>query len=114
MDLASKYQLHKPWPGDSPRVLFILDARNSFEQEVLDGWIRHHAPVGATPPQVCLDLGDDDRGLDSAPLVEALAQPDDTLVVPLRIAWVPSQADIDSGPRLRDLILGDPRPTLVD
>jgi glycerol-3-phosphate O-acyltransferase len=112
MELASKYQLHKPWPGDNPRVLFILDARNGFEEDVLGGWIRHHAPSGSSAPpapQVSLDLGDDGDGFNSAPLVEPLALPGDTLVVPLRVAWVPSQADIDSGPRLRDLILGDPR-----
>lgn len=110
MELDSKYPLHNPWPGGSQRALFILDTRNRFEEDVLGGWIRHHAPAGgAAPPQVCLDLGDDGRGFDSAPLVAALALPEDTLVVPLRVAWVPSQADIDSGPRLRDLILGDPR-----
>jgi len=112
VELASKYQSHRPWPGGSPRVLFILDTRNGFEEDVLGGWIRHHAPGDATappPPQVCLDLGDDGQGFDSAPLVAALALPDDTQVVPLRVAWVPSQADIDSGPRLRDFLLGDPR-----
>ncbi len=39
----------------------------------------------------------------------ALALPADTLVAPLRVAWLPSQEDIDSGPRLRDLFFGDPR-----
>lgn len=101
--------MHTPWPGNSQRVLYILDTRNRYEEELLSGWIAHHSLPGTTAPQVCLDLGDDRRGFDSAPLVAALALPDDTQVVPLRVAWVPSQADIDSGPRLRDLILGDPR-----
>ena len=39
----------------------------------------------------------------------ALALPADTLVAPLRVAWLPSQEAIDSGPRLRDLVFGDPR-----
>jgi glycerol-3-phosphate O-acyltransferase len=111
MELNSKYQLRKPWPAGCPRVLFILDRRNGFEEDVLGGWIRHHAPPDSAgpAPQVCLNLGDDGRGFNSAPLVEALSLPGETQVVPLRVAWVPSQADIDSGPRLRDLILGDPR-----
>ncbi len=123
VDLASKYQQCDPWPvRERTRVLFILDARNSFEQDVLRGWIQHHAqgagtPTGAAPtgaraspvPQVCLDLGDDRRGIDATPLVTALALPDDTLVAPLRVAWVPSQEAINSGPRIRDLVFGDPR-----
>lgn len=109
MALTQKYQLHKSWPPGSARVLFILDRRNGFEEDVLGGWIRHHAPSDSAIPQVCLNLGDDGRGFNSAPLVEALSLPGETQVVPLRVAWVPSQADIDSGPRLRDLILGDPR-----
>ena len=84
------------------------------KQDVLRGWIHHHAPAPTRArrlpaPQVCLDLGDDRRGIDSTPLVAALALPADTLVAPLRVAWLPSQEDIDSGPRLRDLIFGDPR-----
>ena len=39
----------------------------------------------------------------------ALALPADTLVAPLRVAWLPSREDIDSGPRLRNLLFGDPR-----
>ena len=39
----------------------------------------------------------------------ALGMPVDTLVAPLRIAWLPSKEAINSGPRLRDLLFGDPR-----
>jgi glycerol-3-phosphate O-acyltransferase len=118
MELASKYGLHNPWPRDEHGVLFILDTRNGFEADLLRGWIRHHAPGASAAtheseapdaPQVCLDLGDDRGGIDSTPLIAALALPPDTLVAPLRVAWVPSQDDINSGPRLRDLVFGDPR-----
>ena len=58
------------------------------------GWIKHHAQgdnaEALQAPQVCLDLGDDRRGIDSTPLVAALALPADTLVAPLRVAWLPS------------------------
>jgi glycerol-3-phosphate O-acyltransferase len=113
VDLASKYQSNDPWPNrEAQQVLFILDTRNGFEQNLLKQWIHHHTPSGTEEfktPQVCVDLGDDRRSFDSGQLVMALALPDDTLVAPLRVAWLPSADDINSGPRLRNLIFGDPR-----
>ena len=91
-------------------MLFILDTCNSFEQDLLKGWIEHHRESGGTAAQtVCVDLSDDHRSIDSVRLVNALTLPIDTVVAPLRIAWLPSQESIHSGPRLRDLIFGDPR-----
>ena len=91
-------------------MLFILDTCNSFEQDLLKGWIEHHRESGGTAAQtVCVDLSDDHRSIDSVLLVNALTLPIDTVVAPLRIAWLPSQESIHSGPRLRDLIFGDPR-----
>jgi glycerol-3-phosphate O-acyltransferase len=113
VDLASKFHENNPWPArDGEKVLFILDARNRFEQEILQRWIHHHTRSGSDEfhaPQVCVDLGDDRGGIDSAQLVVALALPGDTLVTPLRVAWQPSPEKINSGPRLRDLVFGDPR-----
>jgi glycerol-3-phosphate O-acyltransferase len=108
VDLKSKYARHNPWPSaERQKTLFILDTHNSFEQELLTGWIRHHDDAAAA--QVCLHLRDEHRGIDSTPLVAALDLPADTLITPLRIAWLPSQEAINSGPRVRDLIFGDPR-----
>jgi glycerol-3-phosphate O-acyltransferase len=113
MDMAGKYQQSNPWPTrNEQRVLFILDSRNSFEENLLKQWIHHHRESGSEEfdaPQVCLALGDDRKTIDSAQLVIALALPPDTLVAPLRIAWLPTAEDIDSGPRLRNLLFGDPR-----
>ena len=111
MDLASKFQQSDPWPTREQQVLFILDTRNSFEQEILQDWIRHNPRVGdnSETPQICLDLGEDRRGIDSTALIAALALPTETLVAPLRVAWLPPEEDIHSGPRLRDLVFGDPR-----
>ncbi len=113
MDLANKFQESNPWPKqEGAHVLLLLDARNSFEQDLLQRWIHHHRPSYTEEfraPQVCMNLGDDRGGIDSGKLVMSLALPDDTLVAPLRVAWLPSQEKIDSGPRVRDLILGDPR-----
>ena len=113
MDIESKYQARDPWPRrEGQQVVFILDARNSFEQKLLQGWIHHHTSSGSEEfkaPQVCLNLADDRRAIDSGQLVIALALPDDTLVAPLRIAWLPAADDINAGPRLRYLLFGDPR-----
>jgi glycerol-3-phosphate O-acyltransferase len=111
MNTTRKYQQGSPWPsGNHPQVLFILDTCNSFEQDLLKGWIEHHRESGGTAAQtVCVDLSDDHRSIDSVLLVNALTLPIDTVVAPLRIAWLPSQESIHSGPRLRDLIFGDPR-----
>ncbi len=111
MDLASKYQQCNPWHVPGQQTLFILDTRNSYEQGILQGWINHHEldDHKDSLPLVCLDLGSDRHGIDSTALSEALKLPADTLVTPLRVAWLPSEEDINAGPRLRDLIFGDPR-----
>ena len=113
MEMAGKYQQSNPWPKrNKERVLFILDSRNSFEEDLLKQWIHHHRASDSEEfdaPQVCLALGDDRKTIDSAQLVIALALPADTLVAPLRIAWLPTKEDIESGPRLRNLFFGDPR-----
>ena len=113
MDLTSKYQTCNPWPdGDPGKVLFLLDVRNTFEHELLNGLLQHHLVgdqrVGELQ-QACLNLADNLEGIDSTPLFAAVELPPDTLVAPLRIAWLPSEDAINSGPRLRDLVFGDPR-----
>ena len=113
MELADKFQEGNPWPArDGQRVLFILDSRNAYERDLLRQWIHHHRASGSEEfeaPQVCLELGDDRKTIDTAQLIVALALPPDTLVAPLRVAWLPSQEDIDSGPGLRNLFFGGPR-----
>ena len=111
MNITSKYQQHDPWPdGEHPQVLFILDTCNNFERDLLKGWIEHHGqPKISAAQTVCINLSEDHRSIDSGPLVRALTLPPNTLVAPVRIAWLPSQQSIESGPRLRDLIFGDPR-----
>jgi glycerol-3-phosphate O-acyltransferase len=113
VELPAHYARSSPWPHrEGQQVLFILDARNRPEEEILRGWIQHHAAGGSEDshaPRVCLDLGDDRRGFDTARLVDALALPPETIVAPLRVAWLPPARAIHSGPRLRDLLFGDPR-----
>ena len=48
MDLTSKFEQSNPWPArEGQKVLFILDARNSFERDVLQQWIHHHTSSGS-------------------------------------------------------------------
>jgi glycerol-3-phosphate O-acyltransferase len=113
VDPVSHYQTSNPWPSrEGEQVLFVLDTRNSFETELLKQWIHQHTPSGSEEfhaPQVCLDLADDRKDIDSSKLVMALALPDDTLIAPLRVAWLPPQDSANAGPRLRNLVFGDPR-----
>ncbi|PLW83690.1 glycerol-3-phosphate acyltransferase [Kineobactrum sediminis] len=115
---------HNPWPATASRVVFILDARNRFEQQLLERWITEHegAPEQSSPDteqddghgaresvRLVLKLGDDRKGIDVSSLRTGLALPDDTMVAPLRVAWTPPLEAINSGPRLQDLLFGDPR-----
>ena len=99
-----------PWPEDhSLAVIFILDARNRFEQNLLEQWIGHHTPEGVKAEQLVVSLNDDRKGIDSAALQSSLGSQENTVIAPLRVAWIPSQESIDSGPSIRHLIFGDER-----
>ena len=110
MDLIGKFEAN-PWPQQgSKKVVFILDARNAFEQSVLQQWIAHHANADSPQAQqIVIALGDDRKSIGSPFLVAALSEPDNAIVAPLRIAWLPPESVINSGPRVRDLLFGDPR-----
>ncbi|MFT6286625.1 MAG: glycerol-3-phosphate O-acyltransferase [Alcanivorax sp.] len=110
MNLEQKL-CNSPWPQSPGRtVLFIIDARNPFEEDLLKGWIKRHAGDGGVRTvETTLDLGDDSKGINAESLVSQLDLPDDTIVSPLRITWLPSEEVIHSGPRLRDFLFGDPR-----
>jgi glycerol-3-phosphate O-acyltransferase len=92
-------------------VLFLLDTRNRFEEQLLQRWVAQHALAGdgRDCEQLTLDLGDDRRGIDTRELRQHLSLPDEVTIAPLRVAWTPPLAAINAGPQLRDLVLGDPR-----
>ncbi len=99
-----------PWPTEAPNgVIFILDARNRFEQNLLEQWIDQHRSNPASAEQIVLSLDDDRKGIDSSSLLDSLAETSDAVIAPLRVAWVPSQESIDSGPSIRNLLFGDQR-----
>ena len=102
-----------PWPHNSAGgVVFILDARNRFEQNLLEQWIERHSPDNPDQPpaeQLIVSLNDDRKGIDSSALQGQLEASENSIIAPLRIAWTPSQESIDSGPSVRNLLFGDPR-----
>ncbi|MFK7731463.1 MAG: glycerol-3-phosphate 1-O-acyltransferase [Pseudomonadales bacterium] len=100
-----------PWPlANDSECVFILDVINSVEQEILTQWINHHRPENQPPPRiVAINLSDDTRGIDAKPLLAALNLVEKTLLVPVRIAWRRAPQELTSRPRVRDLLLGDPR-----
>nr|WP_210425324.1 glycerol-3-phosphate 1-O-acyltransferase [Spongiibacter thalassae] len=90
------------------QVLFLLDAHNDYIYALLKEWIDQYA-MGRSYRQVRLDLSDDREGIDISELLQTLSLPPQTLYCPLRIAWLPSNNAIHSGPRIRDFVFGDPR-----
>jgi glycerol-3-phosphate O-acyltransferase len=95
------------------RVVFLLDACSGIELRILQQWIaEHHVPTGipwdAIPIPPTRRRGR--RTRPDSRLEAALTAPDDPMLTPLRVVWVPG--DSQDGPRRRFvklLLLGDPR-----
>ncbi len=104
------------WPFVSGRrVVFLLDACSSIERRLLDEWIEKNRPEGI-PPGDCEVLAiPASRGRRRSeridPRLEAsLADGDDPLLAPLRVAWFPEEKGGVREARLSDLLtFGDPR-----
>ncbi|EED35591.1 glycerol-3-phosphate acyltransferase [Luminiphilus syltensis NOR5-1B] len=102
-----------PWPKGAEAVIFIIDARSSFERSILEDWISRHDKSGVPSKVIPLELGDDRKPLNVGALDRAIVRLPNAVVAPLRIAWVHSRRSIQSGPRLVDFLRGsDYRPSL--
>ncbi len=109
MSVTSRFE-RDPWPRGEAPVVFLFDAAESFEQDLLKQWLSYYRREQTTTAEVLhTRLYDDRRGYDSQTLEALLDQPDDWQVAPLRVVWLPRQQALESGPRLRDLLLGDRR-----
>lgn len=78
---------------------------------MLDTWVRTTSNRGgdsSTADIVHVPL-DDGRPVGDRALQQVLDGPAKTTLVPLRVAWLPERDTGQSAPRLRDLLLGDPR-----
>jgi len=99
----------RPQPASSP-LAWLLDVRHDVERELLVDWLtRHDSGPAHGEAVIALHLGDDRRGIDVVPLRRLLDLPEDTLIVPLRVAWTLPESVLAARPRLRDLLFGDPR-----
>jgi glycerol-3-phosphate O-acyltransferase len=87
-----------------PRVVYLADVMGPVELEIIREWVREHGPTDAEiialPPSRRARKKPLDPRLDAC-----LADDDDPLLSPLRVAWLPERT-----PRLSELLLlGDPR-----
>ena len=104
--VSEKIVGNSPWPdAEYSQVVFILDARNSFEQNLLTRWIEDCSPSSSAESIFVRVNSAKDRRI----TVEALELPSDSVVAPLRVAWLPADDALHAGPRLRDLVFGDAR-----
>jgi glycerol-3-phosphate O-acyltransferase len=105
------------WPIDeADPVVFLLDAQSKVERALLEGWIDRHAPANQRVDAYSIPTSRRRKRKTIDPdLVERLAEGDDPLLVPLRVAWLPEERDGQRRVRLSDfLAFGDPRdPNLV-
>lgn len=99
--------------ADSP-VLFIIDAQNGMERKLIDRWLADRYPgvfSSGLSDQVFLPISKDYERLDPGILIGKLEAPEQTLLVPVRVAWGLPGVNGDEGNQiaLRHLLLGDPR-----
>jgi glycerol-3-phosphate O-acyltransferase len=99
-------------------TLFIADAANALERRLLGACLDRHlagAAAAETTDRVFLELSTHDGADAAVALTLKLSVPDDTLLVPVRIAWtVPvsgaeTLSDSVQPVSLRHLVFGDPR-----
>jgi glycerol-3-phosphate O-acyltransferase len=110
--MSQQQQLYvsDPWPAAADHgVVFLLDTRSRFERQLLEGWIAAHQGE-----RECTVLSLSLAGGEKEIKTQALKGLADNhaaaaLVVPLRIAWTPPSAALQSGPQVRDFLFGDPR-----
>lgn len=101
------------WPVDEGRpAIFLIDASSNLERRFLEAWIDRTRPPDSSVQKVCIPASRRRRqGCRIDPGLESgLAQGDDPVLVPLRVAWLAPRRDGTRSVRLADLVkLGDPR-----
>lgn len=96
-----------PWPETDSEILFLLDAANNVEREILLNWIQQHRGDRPEPATVTLFLSNDHGLPPTHHLAKALKEHPSALVVPLRVSWLQSKKAFESGPRFRDWLSGN-------
>jgi glycerol-3-phosphate O-acyltransferase len=102
-----------PWPAaDASNILFILDASHRVEESILREWLANEEPGAAFSGevnQVVVPIAHAPEDIPTLSLARALDVAPTTLIVPLRVVWLSSVDEKGSAPRVRDLLLGNPR-----
>ncbi len=103
------------WPETRGPVVFLIEESGAVERKVLEGWIARHRPADVAPGTVQVATLPQTRRrrrrrrFDGR--LDAFVADGDTLLVPLRVAWLPGS--VRGGKRtvgLRDMVVfGDPR-----
>ncbi|MCP3973565.1 MAG: glycerol-3-phosphate 1-O-acyltransferase [bacterium] len=105
------------WPeGDGP-IVFLIEESGGLERKVLEGWIERHRPPDISPGHVQMATLPQTRRrrrrrrFDGRLEAFTAATGENPLLVPIRVAWLPtSKRDGKRTVGLRDmLIFGDPR-----
>jgi glycerol-3-phosphate O-acyltransferase len=102
------------WPAPSgERAIFLLDASSGLERRLLEQWIERGRPADwtGTVDQVRIPASRARRAGRLDPRLEPhLAEGDDPVLAPLRVAWRAPERDGQRSVRFRDLLgLRDPR-----
>lgn len=73
-------------PGDRP-VVYLLDVVGELERRMLEDWIRKETREDE-PRTIRIDSSRRGKGGDPGSLIEALGDPDDPWILPLRVVWM--------------------------
>lgn len=103
------------WPDAQGRpIVFLLDAASSLEERILRDWIERNCPEGVPIRDVRIVAVASTRrpwrNRSSKELEPILSTPDDPLLAPLRLLWMPRPRDQERPPSAMDVFrLGDAR-----
>ncbi len=104
---------NNPWQSvTAERVLFIIDAEHKVEEKLLLDWLnvtKTRAEYEGAVSHCVVPIAHDPENIPTEGLQMALEVPEDTLVVPIRVAWNTALDDLNRKPRWRDLLRGNPR-----
>ncbi len=113
--VAPEPSVEAAWPAGAGHVIFLLDASSALERRMLEDWIRGSRPASVPENAVeSVAIPPSRRRRRKSPglarLETAIAAGGNPLMAPLRVAWLPANAD--GSPRLSPLdivTMTDPR-----
>ncbi len=95
-----------PWPEGETPVIFLLDAHQRFDTNLLKRCIAEHTSSGRAGDIVALNLRDDRKPLATHALTTAIAHQPEAIVAPLRLCWTRPDQITKKGPRLTKILGG--------